>query len=88
MQLKKSMVISSTPLFFMISSKNGGLGAKEKMKLTFSWSPLKYILYGFFKFSSILHALVVLGYLPKLRRGMQLVFCADFLYSFHKNVSF
>ena len=58
-----------------------GLGAKEKIKLNFSWSLLKYLI-----FKSFLHVLAVLGYLPKLRRVMRLVFSADFLHTFSKKM--
>ena len=57
------------------------LGAKEKIKLHFSWSLLKYLI-----FKSFLHVLAVLGYLPKLRRVMGLVFSADFLHTFSKKM--
>ena len=33
-------------------------------------------------FKSLLHALTVLGYLPKLKRFMVLAFSADFLHTF------
>ena len=36
---------------------------------------------------SFLHAMTVLGYLPKLKEGLGLAFGAHFLYDFfHKNV--
>ena len=54
-----------------------GLGAKEKIKLTFSGSLLKYVI-----FKSLLYAFAVLGYLPKLTRVMGLVFSADILHTF------
>ena len=44
---------------------------RKKIKLTLSWSCL-----------SLLHALAVLGELPKLKRGMGLAFSADFLHTF------
>ena len=60
-----------------------GTGSKGKIKLTFSWSLLKHLVYGLFsKFENILHALAVLGHLPKLRRVMGLVFSPEFLHSF------
>ena len=44
-----------------------------------------YLFHGLFEnnlFSSLLHAWAVLGYLRKLKRGMGLVFTADFLHTF------
>ena len=32
--------------------------------------------------------MAVLGYLPKLKRGLRLAFGAHFLHDFHENVSF
>ena len=55
------------------------LSEKEKIKLNFSWSPLKPLI-----FKSLLHALTVLGYLPKLRRVLGIVFISDFLHTFSK----
>ena len=55
-----------------------GLGAKEKIKSTFSWFLLKYLIFK----SIFFNALAVLGYLPKLRRAMELVSSAGFLYTF------
>ena len=47
------------------------------LSFTFSWSLLKYVI-----FKSLLHALAVLGYLPKLKRGIGLAFSTDFQYTF------
>ena len=37
---------------------------------------------------SLLHALPILRYLPKLKRGLRLSFGAHFLYFFHKNAPY
>ena len=84
LQLKERLVTSSTPfLFFMSLSINGGLFAKEKMKLTFSWSPLKYLLYSFFwNFQKSIACIGCFGLFTKIKRVMGLAFSADFLHTF------
>ena len=58
------------------------LGSKEKIKLTF----LKLFDYPFLKYlnfkKNLLHAMVVLGYLPELKRGLGITFGAYFLHDF------
>ena len=70
LQLKERLVTSSTPsLFIMILSIYGGLWAKEKM-LTFSWSPLKYLLYGFFwNFQKSFACIGCFGLFTKIKKG-------------------
>ena len=65
---------------------------KEKIKLTFlklfdnplsKYFILKYYLNYYFKiFYFILHVMAILGYLPKLKRGLGLAFGAFFLHGF------
>ena len=59
-----------------------GLGSKEKMKLTFlkdsDNSLSKYLIFK----RNFLHAMAVLCYLPKLKRGLGLAFGAYFLHDF------
>ena len=81
LQLKERPVSTSRAfLFFIILSINGDLVQRKQIKLTFSWSLLKYLI-----FKTFLHVSAVLGYLPKLRRVMGLVFSVDFLHTFFKN---
>ena len=54
-----------------------GLGIKQKIKLIFSWFLLKYLIFK----SLYFNALAVLGYLPKLRRAIDLVSSAGSLYT-------
>ena len=58
------------------------MGLKEKIKLTFSRlfdNPLsKYLILK----KNFLHAMAVLGYLAKLKRGLGLAFGAHFLHDF------
>ena len=68
-RLKKRLVSTSRLfLFFMILSINGDWVQRKKIKLTFSWSLLKYLI-----FKSLSHILAVLGYLPNLRRVIGLL---------------
>ena len=82
LKLKERPVSTSRPfMFFIILSINGDLVQRKKIKLTFSWSLLKYLI-----FKNFLHVLVVLGYLPKLRRVMGLVSSVNFLHTFLKKI--
>ena len=72
----KRLVTGSRPLTFHNFVDKKELSAKEKIKLTFSWSLLKQLI-----FKSLIHALVGLGYLPNLKRDIGLVFTADFLHT-------
>ena len=82
---KKNWVLPNTlsvlvvPAFYVFHDlvHKWGLRTKEKLKLTFSWSLLKYHI-----LKSLLHILAVLGYLPKLRKVMGLVSSVDFLHTF------
>ena len=80
LQLKKRVVSTSRLFwFFMILSINGDWVQRKKIKLTFSWSILRYLI-----FKTLSHILAVLGYLPSLRRVIGLAFSADFQYNFSK----
>ena len=82
LKLKEKPVSTSRPsLFFIILSINGDLVQRKKIKLTFSWSLLKYLIFKIF-----LHVLAVLGYWQKLRRVMGLVSSVDFLHTFFKKI--
>ena len=73
---KERLVTVSTPFFvFHDLVHKWGLGAKEKIKLTFSWFLLKYLIFK----SIFFNALAVLGYLLKLRWAMEIVYSAGFL---------
>ena len=52
------------------------MGAKKNVKLPFSWSLLKWLIS-----KSLIHALADLGYLPKLKKGVRLVYTSDFLHT-------
>ena len=79
LQLKRKLISSFRPFFFFIILYINGDWVQKKIKLIFSWSLLKYLI-----FKSLLHALTVWGYLPKLRRVIVLVFSADFLHTFFR----
>ena len=83
LQLKGRLVSSFRPFLFFIILYINGDWVQKKIKLIFSWSLLKYLI-----FKSLLHALTVWGYLPKLRRVIGLVFSADFLHTFFQKFFF
>ena len=84
LQFKERLVSTSRPLFvFYDLVRKWGLDAKEKIKLSFSWSLLKYL-----NFKGLLHVLAVLCYLRNVRRVMGLVFSADFWHTFSKKIFF
>ena len=75
LQLKERLVTSSRLVFVchnLVHKKR--IGARLKIKLTFSWSLLKYVIH-----KCLLHALAVLDYLPKLKLGAGLDFSTNFL---------
>ena len=91
LQLKERLITSSRPfLFFIILSIRGALCAKEKMKLTFSSPPLKYVLYGLsWNFLKFFPCIGCFGLYTKIKKGYGNSFqCRFSAYFFHKNVSF
>ena len=58
------------------------MGLKKKIKLTFL-RPFDNLLLKIFYFKkNLLHAMAVLGYLAKLKKGLGLAFGANFLHDF------
>ena len=74
---KNNWLVVPLSFFFSLSSLSKGTGFKRKNKglLKFSFKASCF----FFKF---LHAVAVLGYLPKLIRGLGIVFSAHFWHDF------
>ena len=73
----KTLVTSSRPFLFFITLSIKRAGLKERNRLPFLRSLLKLLIS-----KSLLHALAVLGYLPKFKKGMGLVFTADIHHTF------
>ena len=84
LQVKERLVTSSKPFFFMMLSIGDNMGTGCKGKANFFMVSLKTFGLWNFKISRLLHALVVLDYLPKLRwvmgrvMGLVEIFCILF----------
>ena len=64
------------------------MGTGCKGKVNFFIVPFKTSCLGTFEISSLLRALAVLDYLPKLRGVMELAVSADFLHAFLHTIFF
>ena len=83
LQLKEKLVTSSTLfLFFMILSISGDWVQRKNQVNFFMVSFEISSLWSLLKFEKSFACLAVLGYFPKSRRFMGLVFRTDFLHSF------